>query len=253
MIMRLKSERSVRLRHKSRANIKKNTLAAVLAFCAISSPAAAEVFLSRYSVSVDGLRVGDVTTQTVLDAKRYKVGIFADVGVLLSSTQIRGEASGIRSGAKLTPEHFQIAMSGGDQGTVDVNFANSAAAAENGGARLRGFFDPLSALLAASLKPASPSNQPCNMQIRVFTGRERLNLSLHPKPMDAAPGEVTRVFCQAILSPADGATTAREKLNWEIMFTKVPKPHFWLVEHISFPAQEKTVTIDRAETSISGP
>ncbi|MGA7328071.1 MAG: DUF3108 domain-containing protein [Rhodomicrobium sp.] len=250
--MRLKSEKSVRLRHKSRADKKKNALAAVLAFCAFSSPATAEVFLSRYAVSVDGLHVGEVTTQTVLDAKRYKVGIFADVGVLLSSTQIRGEASGIRSGAKLTPEHFQIAMSGGDQGTIDINFANSTAAAANGGARLKGFFDPLSALLAASLKPASPSNQPCNLQTRVFTGRERLNLSLHPKAEQPAPGEVTRVFCQAILSPVEGSASGQEKLKWEIMFTKVPKPHFWLVEHISFPAENKTVTIDRAETSISG-
>ena len=50
--------------------------------------------------------------------------------------------------------------------------------------RLRGIFDPLSALLATSLKPLSPSGTPCNHVLPIFTGRARFDLKLHPKSGD---------------------------------------------------------------------
>jgi hypothetical protein len=187
-----------------------------------------------------------------LEAKRYKVAVSADIGMLLASTQIRGEASGTRAGAKLTPEHFQIVMSGVDQGTIEVNFANSAASAESGAARLRGVFDPLSALLAASLKPASASNHPCNGVLPIFTGHDRFDL--HLKPRAAGEAQLGRgfVICQATAGSPQPGGTGRPSLDWEIVLQKVSKPHFWLVERITLPTPKGVVTIDRAETSISG-
>jgi hypothetical protein len=171
--------------------------------------------------------------------------------MLLNSTQIQGEASGARTGAKLTPEHFQIVMSGGDKGALEVNFANSAAAAQSGAARLRGVFDPLSALLAASLKPASASNHPCNGVLPIFTGRDRFDLNLRLKAADGAQPGRAFVICQATAgSPQPG--TGRPPIEWEIVLQKVSKPHFWLVERISMPTPKGAVVIDRAETSISG-
>jgi hypothetical protein len=228
------------------------TLATLLTFLALGLTARAEVLVSRYVVSIDSLRIGDAVLRTTLDAKHYKVGVSADVGTLLASTQIQGEASGARSGAKLTPEHFQIVMSGSEQGTIEVNFANSAEAAADGAARLRGVFDPLSALLVASLKPSSPSKHPCNIVLPIFTGRQRLELKLRPKPAGSSPGETTRIFCQASAFDPLAAGIEQRNFDWEIIFTKVAKPHFWLVEYISLPTEKGILTIVRAETSISG-
>jgi hypothetical protein len=214
--------------------------------------ASAETLLSRYAVSLDGLHIGDAVLRTALEAKRYKVAVSADIGMLLASTQIQGVATGARAGAKLTPEHFQIVMTGGDQGTVEVNFATSAAAAENGAVRLKGVFDPLSALLAASLKPASPSNHPCNGVLPIFTGRERFDLKLRPKAPDRAQAARAFVICEATAGSPQPGGSGRPSLEWEIILQKVSKPHFWLVERISLPTQKGVVTIERAETSISG-
>jgi Protein of unknown function (DUF3108) len=227
-------------------------LAIALAFCILSEDARAEVLLSRYAVSLEGLHIGDAVLRTALEAKRYKVAVSADVGMLLASTQIQAEASGTRAGAKLTPEHFLLAMSGGDQGTIEVNFANSAKAAENGAARLKGVFDPLSALLAASLKPASPSNQPCNGVLPVFTGRDRFDLNLRPKAVDAVHEQRAFAICRATAGSPQPGGTGKPPLDWEIVFQKISKPHFWLVERIALPTPKGVVTIDRSETSVSG-
>jgi hypothetical protein len=231
----------------SRAKLTLATLLTCLAFCLT---ARAEVLVSRYVVNIDGLRIGDAILRTTLDAKHYKTGVSADIGMLLASTQIQGEASGTRSGARLTPEHFQIVMTGSEPGAIEVNFANSAEAAADGNARLKGYFDPLSALLVASLKPSSPSNHPCNFVLPIFTGRERLELKLRPKAAGLARGEpaVCRATAFDPLAGGSGPST----LDLEITFTKVAKPHFWLVEHISIPTAKGIVTIVRAETSISG-
>jgi hypothetical protein len=220
--------------------------------CIVSGSAAAEILLSRYAVSLDGLRIGDAILRTALEAKRYKVAVSADIGMLLASTQIRGEASGGRAGAKLTPEHFQIVMSGGDEGALDVNFAASAAAAESGAVRLKGVFDPLSALLSASLKPASPHNHPCSGALPIFTGRDRFDLNLRPKAPGSVQVERGFAICRATANGLQPSGNGRPPIDWEIVFQKVPKPHFWLVERISLPTPKGIVTVDRAETSISG-
>src|SRR5215469_6568368 len=226
-------------------------LAILLASWSFCGSACAEILLSRYDVSLDGLHIGDAVLRTSLEAKHYKVAVSADVGMLLASTQIQSEASGARVGSKLTPQHFQITLSGGDQGSVEVNFGASAAAAGNG-ARLRGVFDPLSALLATSLKPASPSHHPCSGMLPIFTGRERFDLNLKPKaPAGAQPGHAF-VICEATAGTPQPGGGGRPPLDWEIVFQKVSKPHFWLVERVSMSTPKGVVTIDRAETSISG-
>ncbi len=226
-------------------------IAILLPALAISSLAKAEVFVSRYSVTLSGLPVGQAVLQATLSAKHYEVMISADVGTLIESTQIHGTASGSRAGVNLTPEHFRIVLTGGEEGAIDVNFAGGAGSggtAATVNPRLRGVFDPLSALLVTSLKPSSPSKNPCTSVIPIFTGHARFDLNLHPKATASAEKEPAFVICQAEF----GGGLAQEKLNMEIAFTKVPKPHFWLVEHLSLPTPKGTVTIDRAETTISG-
>ncbi len=235
-----------------KAGIAASCIAIASIYFCLGTRANAEVFVSRYVVNLDGMRVGDAVLNTSIDAKHYKVAVSADVGMLMMSTQIRGEASGARAGAKLTPEHFQIVMSGGDQGSLDVNFAATPAAAANGAARLKGVFDPLSALLVASLKPSTPSSHPCNSVFPIFTGRERFDLSLHPKAVNEHRPQSPLVVCDASPGEPSRGQAGQGRLQWEIAFMHVAKPHFWLVEHISVPTPKGIVSIDRAETKISG-
>jgi hypothetical protein len=235
---------------RSRTKITLAALPALLAFCVTAS---AEVLVSRYVVNLDGLRVGGATLRTNLDPKHYKVGVSADLDLFLVSTQIQGEASGTRSDLTLTPEHFQITMSGGDEEAIEFDFANSAEAAADGAVRLRGVFDPLSALLAASLKPSSASNHVCDMVLPIFTGRDRFDLNLRPKPASSSQSEPALVRCEATLSRLLAGGTQPRKLDWEIAFMKAAAPQFWLVERIAVPTSQGIVTIDRADTSFSGP
>jgi hypothetical protein len=228
----------------------KIAFAALLTFA--PAYANAEALVSRYVVNLDGLRVGDATLHTDLDAKRYKVRVFANVGMLLISTQIQGQSSGARSGAKLTPEHFQMVTSGTGEEAMEVDFANAADKSADGALRLGGVFDPLSALLFASYKPQSRSDHPCNIALPIFTGRDRFVLELRPMQADPGPAAPALMLCEAILSqPLPGGTRIRQ-FKWKIAFTRSVKPHFWVVERVSLPTLNGTLTIDRTETTMSG-
>ncbi len=212
--------------------------------------ARAEVVVSRYAVTLAGIPTGEVILQTKYNAKQYEVAVSADVGTILDSTKIKGTASGTRAGVKLTPERFQLVLSGGEEGTIDVNFKGTGGTDATVNPRLRGVLDPLSALLLTSLKPLSSAGNPCNHMLPIFTGRARFDLGLHPKAADEEQKKSPIVLCEADYAATPGQPP--EKLDWEIAFTKVPKPHFWLLEHIALPTGKGTVSIDRAETSISG-
>ncbi len=224
--------------------------AILLASLAPALSANAEVLVSRYNVSFGGIPAGEAILHTSFDAKHYEVAVSADVGTVLESTKIQGTASGARAGAKLTPERFQLALSGGEQGTIDVNFKGEDGSETTINPRLRGVFDPLSALLATSLKPQSASGNPCNHVLPIFTGRARFDLSLHQKPGDDAQKAHDIVVCEADYAAIPGEPF--QKIELEIIFSKVSKPKFWLVERLSFPTDKGTVTIERAGTSISG-
>ena len=150
-------------------------LAASVAFCA---QAQAELLVSRYAVSLAGVRMGEAILHATIDAKHYKVEITADVGTLLNNTKVQGEASGSRTGQKLTPERYKLVMSDGQESSVD--FAASAAAGAKTANPMRGVLDPLSALLAASIRPASESATPCDKVLTVLMSRAKIDASLHP-------------------------------------------------------------------------
>ena len=240
---------------------------AALAFLAPAMSANAEVLVSRYNVSMEGIPAGEATLHISYDAKRYEVKVSADVGTILNSTKIEGKATGSRSGAAITPEHFHMVVSGGEEGTIDVNFKGDGEGDTQINSRLRGVFDPLSAMLNTSLKPQATSTSPCSNVLPVFTGRARFDLSLRPAP--AAPKEasvsdspfIPQAMASAakehpvITCEADYAVMPGEpfqKIGMQISFTKVAKPKFWLVERITLPTNKGVVTIERIETSISG-
>jgi len=223
-------------------------LAALLVFAPVC--ASAESLVSRYAVSLDGMRIGDATLHTDLNAKRYKVQVSATFGILLFSTQIQGHASGARTGAKLTPEYFKMVSSGNDRDTMEVDFSNAAKAAHDGAEQLQGFFDPLSALLNASYKPQSRSN-PCTAVLPIFTGRDIFVLELKPAPAGPEQTEPGLMLCQANLLQFVAGGTKSRQFKWKVAFTQSARPHFWLVERVSLPTQSGILTIERTETSVS--
>ncbi len=222
----------------------------LLAFVALSSSAGAEGMVSRYTVNVSGIPAGEGVLHTSFDAKHYQVEVSADVGTIFDSTKIRGSASGAKAGVKLTPERFQLAFSGGEQGVIDVHFKGDGGSEETINTRMRGVFDPLSAMLVASLRPHSPSGNPCNHVLPIFTGKARFDLKLRPKRGGEAQQSASYAVCEVDYAPIPGQ--AFQRIEFEIVFQKMAKPKFWLVERISLPTNKGTVVIERAETSIKG-
>jgi hypothetical protein len=273
LFMRLKSKRSLSLAYRAgneTAGRRMASLAILIASLAFCSGARAEVIVSRYAVSLSGLHLGDAILHTTLSAERYKVAVSADVGILLLNINVRGEASGTRTGAKLSPDRFRMVMSGGEDSAVDIHFADSAATSAKitpplparvlnnrvplTEAHLRDVLDPLSALLVASLRSPSSAN-PCHDVLPIFTGYARFDVSLRPKAAGEARGESNVVTCQvryvAIAGhPRSGGNSASapQNLQLEIDFKRLSRPHLWLLQHLSLPTPMGTVTVDRAET-----
>jgi hypothetical protein len=251
--MRISLQRTLGFVLRVRTNIGrigKIALAPFLAFILACPAASAEALVSRYDVKIDGSSIGDAVLRIDLDAKRYKVQVSASFGVLLFTTEIQGKTSGARSGAALTPEHFQMVTSGSDEGTMKVDFSKPAEASAGGALSSRGFFDPLSALLAATYKPQPQSNHPCNTILPISTGRDRFVLELQPMPAGSEK-EPALTLCQITLSqPIAGGTKLRQ-YKWKIAFTRSAKRHFWLVERVSLPTKLGTLSIERTETSMS--
>ena len=247
-------------------------LAALLSPLVFIPGAKAEVFVSRYDVRLAGIHMGEATVHTALSAKRYKVAVSADFGVLFINEKIRGEASGSRIGAKLVPEHFSMTMSGGEDRAVEIHFAGSmphstkftpplpeevlARQVPLKEAELRGLLDPLSALLTASLKLA-PAANPCHSALPVYMGQARIDISLHPKAANEPQRDAAAVTCQARLVSIGGARAvasdeALQNIKPEASFVRLPKPNLWLLQHLSLPALVGTVTVERLATAILG-
>ncbi len=227
-------------------------LAILLTSVALCSAAGAQIFVSRYDVNLAGIHIGDAFLHTTLGAKNYRVVVSADVTVLLVNTKLQGEATGSRTGVKLSPEHFRLVTTGGQESAVETNFANLAAAKAKTPPHLRGVIDPLTALLATSLKPASSSAAPCNHVLPILMGRARFDLSLRTNAEIQAPHDPSIVSCIGITAQQGPGAGGQQSLVMEIVFKKLPKPSIWLVEHLSMPTDNGTMTIERAQTAVSG-
>jgi hypothetical protein len=223
-----------------------SALAASVAFCA---QAQAELLVSRYAVSLGGVRMGEAILHATIDAKRYKVEISADVGTLLNNTRVQGEASGSRTGQKLTPERYKLVMSDGQESSVD--FAASAATGANPKSSLKGVLDPLSALLAASIRPSATSPTPCDKVLTVLMSRAKIDASFHPSQEEQQDPRLVTCRIQ-FASNAASAEQQLKSVQWEVNFQKLNKPQLWLVEQVSLPTDLGTVTINRVETAVSG-
>jgi hypothetical protein len=222
-------------------------LAASLAFCA---QAQAELLISRYSVSLGGVRMGEAILHATIDAKHYKVEISADVGTLLNNTKVQGEASGSRAGLKLSPQYYKLVTSDGQESAIDFQASGADAKAAN---PLKGVLDPLSALLAASIRPSSATASPCDKVLTVLMSRAKIDASLHPAVDE--PKDPRLISCRVQFAPnAKSAVNGQQlqSIQWEVNFQKLTKPELWLVEQVSLPTDLGTVTIERVETAVSG-
>ena len=226
-------------------------LAGLLLSAAFYSQASAELLISRYAVSLAGVRMGEAIVHTTFDAKHYKVEISADVGTLLKNTKVQGEASGSRTGQKLTPERFKLVTSDGQKSIID--FAAAATAGAKAGTQLKGVLDPLSALLAASIRPSSTSTTPCDKVLTIMMSRARIDASLNPSAEDSRDPRLVSCRVNFTANASSSASNpGLQSVQWEVNFQKLTQPQLWLVEQVSLPTDMGTVTIDRVETAVSG-
>ena len=235
-----------------RSRITKLAAFAILAVSvAFGAEARAEVLVSRYSVNLGGVRMGEAIIHATIDAKRYKVEITADVGTLLNNTKVQGEASGARSGAKLSPQYFKLVTSDGQQSAIDFQAKSADEKKPN---PLRGVLDPLSALLAVSIRPAAPNASPCDKVLTVLMSRAKIDASL--RPIEEQERDPRLVSCKVRFAPSANAAASNDaqlqQVQWEVNFQKLNKPQMWLVEQLSLPTDLGPVTINRVETSVSG-
>ena len=206
--------------------------------------------ISRYSVNLGGVRMGEAVVHTTIDAKRYKVEISADVGTLLNNTKFQGEASGSRSGLKLSPQYYKLITSDGQESAIDFEAKSPDKKKAN---PLQGVLDPLSALLAASIRPSAANASPCGKVLTVLMSRAKIDASLQPLQEEHDPRLVS---CKVLFTPnansAANNAAPLQPVQWEVYFQKLNKPEMWLVEQLSLPTDLGPVTINRVETSISG-
>lgn len=232
--------------HSSRGLAFVTVLAASLAFCV---QAQAELLVSRYSVNLGGVRMGEAVLHATIDAKHYKVEISADVGTLLNNTKFQGEASGSRAGVKLSPRYYKLITSDGQESAIDFEAKSPDKKKEN---PLRGVLDPLSALLAASIRPSAANASPCDKVLTVLMSRAKIDASLQPLQEEHDPRLVS---CRVRFTPSENSTANAAQLQqvqWDVYFQRLNKPEMWLVEQLSLPTDLGPVTINRVETAISG-
>jgi hypothetical protein len=212
------------------------------------------------------MHIGDAVIKTELKPKSYNVTINADVGALFDNKQMQGEASGQRKGAKLLPDHYQMTMKGGDDNNiVDLRFTGSAAkvvqlmppipvrALENSipltPGHLRGVLDPLSALVAASLRQKPANGDLCQQLLPVFTGYARFDLGLRLNPDPEAQQDQAVLRCSADYVPVAGVMGPRS-LKLEFGFTRLAAPQVWLLEQATLLTPLGKVKVERMETRV---
>jgi hypothetical protein len=241
--------------------------AAASAFLCLCVSARAETIVSRYDVTLAGMPLGGAVVNTALSAQHYRVVVSADIEVFFISRKVQGVASGSRHGENLHPDHFQMAISGGDDNAVDIRFAGSSVGSVKINPpipqrlrddrvplrkeHLREVLDPLSALLVTALKSPAPSGNPCNGVLPIFNGYERFDISLRPKQAGRAGMDPTSVTCQARYTAIAGhqrSGGSPQNLIVEVNFKRLPGPNLWVLQSLSLPTAIGTVIVSRAET-----
>jgi hypothetical protein len=114
---------------------------------------------------------------------------------------------------------------------------------------LRGVLDPLSALVAASLRPAKASGDLCAQLLPVFTGYARFDLGLRVNPDPEAQQDQAVLRCSADYIPIAGVLGPRS-LKIEFGFTRLTSPQVWLLEQATLLTPLGKVKIERTETRI---
>jgi hypothetical protein len=229
--------------------------------------AKAEVLTSRYSVTLGLMHIGDAILKTEIKPKTYSVAVSADVGALFENKKMHGEASGQRKGAKLQPERYQMILAGEDErNIVDLRFDGAAAKVVQltppisekllansipvTPGLLHGVLDPLSALVAAALRPMPASGDLCAQLLPVFTGYARFDLGLRVNPYPEALQDKAVLRCAADYIPVAGIMGPRS-LKIEFGFTRLGKPEVWLLEQATLFTPLGKVKIERTGTQVS--
>ncbi len=255
-------------------------IAVFLAFlCQGAAPSPADEFRVRYSVSLIGLRIGEVAAAGTLGASSYRINLNAKLtGIAAAITELKLAlaSTGARRQNGLAPSTYattsantqgvrtvRMSLDAGDVRSVEIvpPFEEKPGRIPVGEAQKRNILDPTSALIMP-VPEGEPLVGPaaCNRTIPVFDGYVRFNVTLHYLGMKqvSVPGYAGPVsVCSARYTPVAGHSRdsrstkfMAENKDIEAWLAPIPRAHVVVPLHVQLMTLAGNAEIDAEEFSV---
>lgn len=248
--------------------------AAALGLAAAAVPAGAAELNARYSVSLMGLHVGEISAQGDLEAQNYRVNVTAHLdglAVILSNVKLALASSGtVRKSGVVAPSTYATsAVSSSETRTLrmaltagNVKAVEISPPPEYHGERVpvteankRNILDPTSALIMpVPLKAELTGPAACERTLPIYDGYARFDISLHYVGTQdvAVPGYSGPVsVCSARYHPISGhlvnsRATAymAENEGIQVWLAPIERAHVVVPLRVSMPTQAGQVEIE---------
>lgn len=253
-----------------------------LVFGAGMAPVPADEFSARYTVSLIGLHVGDLTASASLGSANYRINVNAKltgIAAMVSNLKLALAATGALRKGGLAPSTYATTSANSqgvrtvrmslDAGTVkDVEifppFEDKEGRVPVTEANKRNILDPTSALIMAVPQGESlVGPAACNRTIPVYDGYVRYDITLHytgikEVAIDGYSGPVS--VCAARYTPISGhkrdsksTKFMAENREIEAWLAPVPRAHVVVPIHVALMTLAGTAEIDAVEFSVEPP
>lgn len=256
-------------------------LAAGSFFGAPLSPAYADEFRARYTVSLMGFHIGEVVASGMLNPASYRVNLHAKltgIAAMISNVRLALTASGALRNGSLAPSSYattsansqgvrtvRMSLNAGNVKAVEIvpPFEDKEGQIPVTEANKRNILDPMSALIM-TVPEGEPLVGPsaCNRTLPIYDGYVRFDVTLQyigvrEISVEGYSGPVS--VCAARYTPVaghkrDSKSTKFMAANREIeaWLVPIPRPHVVVPIHVALMTMAGSAVIDAVEFSASG-
>lgn len=255
-------------------------LLAVAALGVATSGAAADALRARYSVSLVGLRIGDLYANGTFEPKSYHIDLNAQltgVAALMSNTRLALASSGSVRKERITPTSYatstvndketrtlRMGLKSGSVKAVEISppphfWGERVPVTE---ANKRNILDPTSALIMP-VPAKEPLDGPaaCNRTLPIYDGYARFDVALHyagTREVQVAGYSGPVAVCTARYHPISGhmvnsRSTAfmAQNAGIEVWLGPIQPSHFVVPLKVSLPTMTGQLEIEPVEFSVS--
>ena len=254
----------------------RRVLAALLCLVGSTAAARADTLRAHYSVSLVGLRIGDLYATGTLEAKNYHIDLNAHLtglAAMVSSVKLALASSGSMRKERVAPMNYATSAVN-DQETRTLRMALKAGTVKAVeimpppqfyGVRVpvteankRNILDPTSALIMPV-----PANEPldgpaaCNRTLPIYDGYARFDIALHyagPRPVAVAVHSGPVAICAARYRPISGhmvnsRSTAfmAQNTGIEVWLAPVESAHVVVPLKVTMPTMTGDLEIEAVE------